>query len=109
MKKSLIYASIAIAFMLLSGFAVQQSLKKSYAEVDQQKGVYIFVDSKPLADYEFMGEIKSGTGGFGGSQYSEVRNRLVDKCLKEYPKADGIILHFITGQKDRAEAIRFKD
>jgi len=108
MKKGIIYAAIAIAFVSLSAFSVQQSLKKSYAEVNQQKGFYIFVDSKPLTEFEYLGEVTASTGGFGSSQYTDVKNRLIDKCAKEYPKADAIILHFITGSKDRAEAIRFR-
>ena len=108
MKKGIIYAAIAIAFVSLSAFSVQQSLKKSYAEVNQQKGVYIFVDSKPLNDFEFLGEVQNKRPWGGSSQYTEVKNDLVDRCVKEYPKADGVILHFITGQRDRAEAIRFR-
>ena len=108
MKKSILLPAIAIAFIVFSAFTIQQTLKKNYAEVDQQKGFYIFVDSKPLMEYEYLGEVKGPGVSFGSGQYSEVRNKLIDRCSKDYPKADGIILHFITGQRDRAEAIRFK-
>lgn len=109
MRKHIIYSAITIAFITLSAFTVQHALKKGYAEVEQEKGIYIFVNSKPLMEYEFLGEIKSNTGGFGSTQYTEVRNRLVDKCAKEYPRADGMILHFRSGKADVAEAIRFKE
>jgi hypothetical protein len=109
MKKSIIYTAIAIAFITLSAFTIQQTLKKGYAEVDQQKGFYIFVDSKPLMEYEFLGEVKAAGMHWSTPQYTEIRNELIDRCSKDYPRADGIIIYFITGQRDRAEAIKFKD
>lgn len=40
---------------------------------------------------------------------SDVRDRLIEKAAKEYPRADGLIFHFVTGKKDNVEAIKFKD
>ena len=109
MRKTVIYAIIGIGFIMFSGFIIVENFKNSYAEVNQLKGYYIFVDSRPLHEYEYLGEVKGPGVGFGSGQYSEVRNKMIDRLAKEYPKADGIILHFQTGAKDRAEAIKFKD
>ncbi|WP_299368335.1 hypothetical protein [Winogradskyella sp.] len=76
------------------------------AEVEQMQGYYIFVDSKPISDYEYLGTVKSAIT-FSG-QYQPVRDALLKKARKQFPNGDGIIFHFHNGGTDRADVIRFK-
>ncbi len=103
MKKILISAA---ALIVIFGFTIQ-TIKKNTAEVNQVSGYYIFTDCKPTQEYTYLGEIKS-SGSFGGSQYADVRDRLIKKAAKEYPKADGLIFTFVSGSADKCEAIMFK-
>jgi len=82
--------------------------KNSTAEVDQYQGFYIFVDSKPVKEYEYLGTLQYGMSLMGSGQYQDVRDKLIKKAKKEYPKADGLIFTFKDGGTDRCDAISFK-
>lgn len=86
----------------------QSTTEKDLARVEQLQGIYIFSDCKPVAKYKYLGTIKRNTGGFGGSQYADVRDGLIKQIKKEYPEADGIILILKSGGTDRADAIKFE-
>lgn len=108
MKK--IISLIVLGFFVLSIFAftvVSYEPKHATAEVEQLQGLYIFVDSKPVLEYEYIGTVKS-TFSLGGSQYTDVRDRIIKKAKKDYPQADAIIISFKAGGTDRADAIKFK-
>jgi hypothetical protein len=93
----------------LSFTIINYEPKKSTAEVEQQEGIYIFTDSKPVKDYDYLGTIKtSGVISFGDAQYSGVRDKLIKKCKKDFPNAEGIIFTFKSGGADKADAIKFK-
>lgn len=80
---------------------------KSIAEVNQVQGYYIFVDSKPTAEYEYIGTVKVSIS-FISEQYQSVRDALIKKARKEYPLGNGIIFHFHDGGTDKADVIKFK-
>ena len=61
-------------------------IKNNTSEVNQFEGLLIFTDSKPVKSYEYLGTVKSNTGGFGGSQYEDVRKRLIKNSKKEIKK-----------------------
>lgn len=110
MKKISFGILIGFSLTLLIAFSSErpQELKNSTAEVNQVEGLLIFTDCKPVKEYEYLGTVKSNTGGFGNLQYEGVRNRLIKKVKKEYPKADGAIMYLNYGQADKADAIKFK-
>jgi len=81
---------------------------KEMARVNQQQGCYLFVDSKPTADYTFLGTVKTSAVHLGSSQYQGVRDLLIKKIKNDYPDADGIIFNFESGGNDHADAIKFK-
>lgn len=112
MKNAII---LVLAFILISILTsgvntdnAPTSNEKGLAEVNRVEGYYIFTDSKPVQDYEYLGTIKGGVT-FTSGQYEPVRNVLIRKAKKRYPKADGLILHLKDGGTDRADAIYFKD
>lgn len=80
--------------------------RKDIAAVNKIEGYYIFVDSKPIADYEYLGTVESKFART--PQYTDVRNKLIKAAKEQYPRADGLIMTFVTGTKDKAEVIKFK-
>lgn len=92
------------ALLLASSFKIAYDATNKTAEVAKVDGLYIFTDSEPVKAYTKLGSV---TVTFGSPQYSEVRDKLIKKALKEHPSADGLILYFHTGKADRAEAIKF--
>jgi len=96
-----------IIFLLLVSFTANYEPRNSTAEVEQVQGCYIFIDSRPVKEYKYLGTCKYTIAWVGSGQYQDVRNRLIKRIKKEYPEADGIIFHFHDGGEDRADAIKF--
>ena len=82
--------------------------EKNLAAVNQISGFYIFVDSKPVAEYDNLGTVKALVG-ITGIGYTDIRDKLLDKAKKQYPYADAVILRMGTsGSQSYADAIKFK-
>lgn len=77
----------------------------SLARAKRYSGIYIFCDSDPISEYDYIGNINGKNLSI--PQYSNVRDYLVRKCTKKYKDAKGVILHLVTGGKDTGEAIKF--
>lgn len=106
-RKSLVAFVAGIAITGLFSFKMMYEPKKNTAEVDQVQGIYVFTDSKPISEYDYIGSVKSGMS-FSGSQYSDIRDKLIKKMKKDFPDANGLILSLQAGGTDRADAIKFK-
>ena len=108
MNKLLYGTLLGISTSTLFAFKIMNyEAKKSTGEVDQFQGLFIFVDSKPVMEYEYLGTVKSSVS-LGDSQYTGVRDRIIKKAKKDFPEADAIILTFKSGGSDKADAIKFK-
>lgn len=106
MKKQVMALITGVALMLSLAFrTVNYEPKASTAEVEQMEGLYIFTDSKPVKDFEYLGSEKV-TLMLGTPSYKDIRDKLIKKVKKEYPGANAIVLHF--GTTDKADAIRIK-
>ena len=77
----------------------------SLARARRYSGVFVFCDSEPIAQYEYIGNLKGKHTMI--PQYTNLRDDLLKKCTKKHKEANGIILHLVTGGKDIAEAIKF--
>lgn len=77
----------------------------SLARAKRYSGIYIFCDSDPITQYDYLGNLKGKHTLM--PQYSTLRDDFVKKCAKKYKDAKGIILHLVSGGKDTAEAIKF--
>ena len=104
---------ILLAFTLLASIVVSAQNNKASATAEQFQGIFVFVDSKPQNEYEFLGTVGKGSSwgkafGLQGSEYTDRRDKLVKAAKKEYPQAEGIILHLREGGKDEADVIKFK-
>lgn len=73
------------------------------AIINQEKGLYLFVESKPNFEYVELGNVKAGLT-FSG-QYNELKNEIIKKTLKNYPGANALIFNT---EKDCSQAIAIK-
>lgn len=99
---------VALSSLLAFKAGSNYESKNSTAEVEQMQGLYIFTDARPVKEYEYLGTEKANFSLMGSGQYQDVRDKLIRKIKKEYPKANGIIFQFKDGGTDRADAIQFK-
>lgn len=107
MKKNLFFLAAALTLALI---ATKPAPETNRAEVNQVQGFFIFTDSKPVSSYKYLGTTQS-TGHFigrSGAQYENTRDRLLNKLRKDFPNADGAILHLTNGTADKADAIKFE-
>ncbi len=107
MKKNVLFFLLGCCATLLFSFASIYEPTKATAEVYQMDGYYIFVDSKPVKEYETLGEIKVGFVSMD-PQYKEIREALLKKARKKHPDGEGIICYFNSTGFDKADVIKFK-
>jgi hypothetical protein len=103
MHKTATTIILALLFTLCAT-AQTNTAKHSDATVNQMQGVYIFMYSKPTAEYTYLGSIKIKTAWSG--QPEEMLNITLRKLKKDYPGADGII--FTSAQMEMIDVIKFK-
>ena len=96
---------LCIALLTLAGFmVVDLTSDKSLANVNQVQGVYLFVQCKPVNEYTFQGNIKSGLTMSG--KPDELFNNVVKQAKKKFPDCDAII--FTDATLEKADCIKFK-
>jgi hypothetical protein len=103
MKTKITIVLVALGF-IATGFRVSED-KKSFGAVDQKEGYYIFILSKPVTAYDYLGSEKKSLAWSGKPE--EMLNSMIKKIKADYPKADAII--FTTINMDKADAIKFKE
>ena len=113
MKCTFITFLSGLAFAGILSFSLRPMIydpRKNTAEVEQIQGFYVFIDSKPVMEYDYLGTI-NGTGGRAAlnPQYTSVRDALLKRAKKDYPAGDGIIFHLNAGGKDRCDVVKFKE
>ena len=104
-----IFNTVLCSLLILSTFSFGQ---KNQSVVNKIKGFYVFVDSKPSAEYESLGEVKVDENDpevKKSAQYQIIRDNLIKNARAANYTADGIILTFVSGGTDKAEIIKFKD
>lgn len=97
-----------LVVIFITSFVLKPITNKSEAQAEQYQGLYIFTDCKPTSPYDYLGNVKVGLT-MGDVQYTGVRDKMIKKCKKDYPSADGLILHFVSGGTDKGDAIKFKE
>lgn len=101
------FAAIIAALLLISFTNTSYNGTKATAEVNQVQGLYIFTDSKPTAEYKYLGTVSTAGIVWKQRGYEEMRETLLKKLKKDYPDADGAIFSFIDG-KGKVDAVKFK-
>jgi hypothetical protein len=79
---------------------------KNLARVTQYQGLFLFVDCEPKSESNYLGTIKSKMS-FSSAQYSALRDKLIKKCKKSFPSANGLIIKFVSGGVDTGDAVIF--
>jgi hypothetical protein len=99
---------IFLVIGLITVLAFSTTEEKNLASVSQISGFYIFVDSKPVAEYDNLGTVKARVG-ITGIGYTEIRDKLLDKAKKQYPYGNGVILRMgPSGSQSYADVLKFK-
>jgi hypothetical protein len=107
MKKNfLFFLTGVIAASLLAFTNVAYKAEHGQAQVNFIDGFYVFSDSRPTQSSDSRGVVEIGF--ITGTQYESIRNNLIKNARKEYPNADGIILHFDKKGVDKCLVIKFK-
>jgi len=105
MKKNMIYFVAGVfTFSLLSFKVAEQMAGKESASVEQIKGVYVFIHSKPNREYEYLGSFHPKAVPSGNAK--PIVNHMISKGTEKYPQADGII--FTDDQLAKVDMIKFK-
>jgi hypothetical protein len=103
MKKT-IQSILIIGALTVMGFKTIYEAKKSTSEVEQVQGLYIFIHSKPVAEYEYLG---SFTPNFVPSKNAKsITNYMIKKGKEAYPNANGII--FTDDEMGKADMVLIK-
>jgi len=105
MKKAILVLIAAGA--LLSFTVINYSANKSTCEAVQVDGLYMFVDSRPVSDFDYLGTVKGSSTFAWSEKYQDVKDKMIRKTKKEFPGAEGIIFSF-NGDKTKVEAIKFR-
>ena len=99
----------SILIIVAVGFSTNHfTSEKATATVNQVQGVYIFIDSKPVTDYTYLGTVDTKGIATDNPQYTVIRDKLITRIKKDWPAADGVIFSFNAGGRDHADAIKFK-
>jgi hypothetical protein len=107
--KKLVSFILGLSIFILISFTISSTYesKNSTAEVEQVSGIYIFVDSKPVKEYEVLGTVKIAVMR-SGPEYIWVRDHLIKKIKKNFPEANGAIFDFNVPGSNNCDAIRIK-
>ena len=104
--KKLSVLFLGVVFLATTAFTVSKALEpsKTSANVEQIQGLYLFIKSKPVLEYEYLGTCK--TSITWSAKASEAINVMIKKVKKDYPSADGVI--FTDENLWQGDAIKFK-
>jgi hypothetical protein len=102
-----VYSLLIFSFLIsMATFGqTQNQAKKDNASVDQAEGIYVFIQSKPLAEYEVLGTVKK-TGLVWNGKPKEMYRILLRRAKNDYPNCEGLIFDDI--DMDHATCIKFK-
>lgn len=104
-KKTIIAFVAGIAIVSLFSFKLIYEPKKSTAEVETVQGVYVFTTSKPVKEYEYLGNVQCGAVVMS-KNYEDLMPKMVKKVKDKFPNADGVI--FKNNMIYECDVIKFK-
>jgi len=107
-KLILLTTSILLCFNTI-GFAQPKTLGDdlSLTRVKKAQGVYIFVRSEPVFEYDYLGTIKSSISWYKNDNLTgDCFDKVIQKARKKFNMFDAII--FSSLSMDKADIIRFK-
>lgn len=106
MKSNLKNLGLIVIAILLFSFKAVYEPNETTAEVKKFDGVSIFVDCKPVKEYDVIGEVELSFFSFhNGSKAGKIQNKLIEKAKAKYPGMQGIIYNI---DDESASVIKFK-
>jgi hypothetical protein len=111
-KFSFLKAFFVIAVVMTANFSFAGSGNtdknkdsKKLSEVNQNHGVYVFVQSRPIQEYDILGTVeKRGLTWFGSAR--EMFNTIIRRAKRDYPECEGVI--FDNLELNHATCIKFR-
>ena len=92
-------------FFLVMGYNAQTQDLIGKARVENIDGIDVYMDCRPLAEYEVLGNIQVDIC----TPYNGCRNKVIKKAKTSYSQTDAvIILQMDTYKSLKAEAIKYK-
>lgn len=104
MNKVFLGLWLAVAILVVSAFSLPQN-KKTLANVKQDNGLYVFIESTPVSDYETLGNVKK-TGLVMNGKAEEMVKIITRRAKDDYPTCDAVIFDDL--KLDHATVIKFK-
>lgn len=101
-----IFLLASVGILLLLSF-VNPTADHSAAQATQEQGYYIFIISKPVTPFEYLGTIQLNNWSTYSGSPKELLNKTIKKTKADYPKADAII--FSDMEMHKADCIKFKE
>lgn len=96
---------LAILVLLSLAFNLGYEVRTNTAEVEQIQGLYVFIHSKPVKEYEYLGTFAPGVVPSKDAQ--KIINYMIKKGKDKYPQADGII--FTDDELGKSDLVKFKE
>ena len=104
----LIVGTICVAIFSFNPVAVagnKDKDTKKQAEVNQSNGIYIFVQSRPVQDYDVLGTVEK-KGVVVSGRPREMFKTIIRRAKRDYPECEGVI--FDNLQLNHASCIKFR-
>ena len=111
MKRNIFYLIAGIVCIAVFSFSLdaiagnKDKDTKKQAEVNQSNGVYIFVQSRPVQEYDVLGTVEKHGIVWNGSP-REMFKTIIRRAKRDYPECEGVI--FDNLQLNHASCIKFK-
>ena len=106
MKRNLLFFAMGVIFTgMVSYTAISYEPKTSTAEVDQQNGIHMFIKSRPVKEYDFLGAVNMPEFVMSGKP-KEMIDIATKRARKQYPEANAII--FTSDNLYSCDAIKIK-
>lgn len=96
---------LILGLAIFAAISFAPPVSKDTARVKQVSGLFIFIESAPVADYEVLGTVKKG-GIVWNGKAAEMVTIMVRRARRDYPNAEGIVFDDIT--LDHATVIKFR-
>lgn len=99
--------SFALVLCITTGHAQTKATGKGSAMVSLTKGMYLFIQSQPVQQYEVLGRVKKSGIAWTGKP-KEMISIMTRRAKDKYPTCEGLIFDTDDLSLGRAIAIKFK-
>jgi hypothetical protein len=98
LSKSGVSSAVIIKFL-------NESISNDTSIVKTSRGLYCFVDSQPINSYKNLGPIVNKLNLYN-VPYKIAREGFLKRCIKQFPKSEGVIFEFKYNTPNTADAVR---